>query len=69
MQDGGPVLPRPGPDPTAATQLGLATAARFLPMLLFGPLGGLIADRADKQRIMFVTQTLSGLLAGAFRRG
>ena len=50
----------------SGTQLGLATAARFLPMFLFGPMGGLIADRMNKQRVMYVTQTLQGLLAGTF---
>ena len=50
----------------SGTQLGLATAARFLPMLLFGPAGGLFADRMDKRRVLYVTQTLSGLLAGAY---
>jgi MFS family permease len=48
----------------SGTQLGLTTAVRFLPMFLFGPLGGVIADRMDKRRVMFITQTLSGLLAG-----
>jgi MFS family permease len=50
----------------SGTQLGLTTAARFLPMFIFGPVGGLFADRLDKQRVLYVTQTLSGLLAGAF---
>jgi MFS family permease len=50
----------------SGTQLGLTTAARFLPMLLFGPVGGLFADRMDKRRVLYVTQTLSGLLAAAF---
>src|SRR5580658_1735172 len=50
----------------SGTQLGLATAARFLPMFLFGPLGGVIADRMDKRRVLYVTQALSGLLAAAF---
>src|SRR5579864_8949011 len=50
----------------SGTQLGLTTAARFLPMFLFGPLGGVFADRLDKRRVLYVTQTLSGLLAGAF---
>ncbi len=48
----------------SGTQLGLTTAVRFLPMFVFGPLGGVIADRMDKRRVMYVTQTLSGLLAG-----
>jgi MFS family permease len=50
----------------SGTQLGLATAARFLPIFVFGPLGGLFADRMDKRRVLYVTQTLSGLLAAAF---
>ena len=50
----------------SGTQLGLATAARFLPMFLFGPLGGVFADRMDKRRVLYVTQSLSGLLAGVF---
>ena len=50
----------------SGTQLGLVTAARFLPMFAFGPLGGVFADRMDKQRVLFVTQTLAGLLAAAF---
>jgi MFS family permease len=50
----------------SGTQLGLTTAARFLPMFLFGPLGGVFADRMDKQRVLYVTQTMSGLLAAVF---
>ncbi|MGH8995846.1 MAG: MFS transporter [Acidimicrobiales bacterium] len=47
----------------SGTDLGLITAARFLPMMLFSPWGGLVADRIDKRRILYVTQTLAGLLA------
>jgi MFS family permease len=50
----------------SGTQLGLTTAARFLPVFLFGPAGGLFADRLDKRRVLLVTQTCAGLLAGAF---
>ena len=50
----------------SGTQLGLTTAARFAPMLIFGPLGGLFADRLDKRHVLYLTQTLQGLLAGAF---
>jgi MFS family permease len=46
--------------------LGLVTAARFGSLFLLGPWGGLIADRLDKRRVLYVTQTLSGLLALAF---
>jgi MFS family permease len=50
----------------SGTQLGLTSAARFLPMFVFGPLGGVFADRMDRRRVLYVTQTLSGLLAGVF---
>ena len=50
----------------SGTQLGLAIAARFLPVFLFGPLGGVFADRLDKQRVLYLTQTLQGLLAAVF---
>lgn len=50
----------------SGTALGLATAARFVPIFLFGPWGGLVADRLDKRRILYVTQSLSGVLALVF---
>lgn len=50
----------------SGTVLGLTTAARFVPILLFGPAGGLFADRRNKRRVLYVTQTLSGLLAAVF---
>ena len=50
----------------SGTQLGLATAARFVPVLFFGPWGGVVVDRLDKRRVLYVTQTASGLLALAF---
>jgi len=50
----------------SGTQLGLTTAARFLPMFIFGPIGGVFADRMDKRRVLYVTQTLAGLLAAVF---
>jgi MFS family permease len=50
----------------SGTDLGLVTAARFLPILLFGPAGGLFADRRNKRRILYVTQALSGVLAAIF---
>ncbi|MDX6342643.1 MAG: hypothetical protein QOH87_2781, partial [Trebonia sp.] len=50
----------------SGTDLGLVTAVRFLPILLFGPAGGLFADRHNKRRILYVTQTLSGVLAAIF---
>ena len=50
----------------SGTILGLAIGARFAPLFLFGPLGGVIADRANKRNVLFVTQALSGLLALLF---
>ena len=50
----------------SGTQLGLTTAVRFLPVLVFGQAGGLFADRADKRRVLYVTQTCAGLLAAVF---
>src|SRR5579884_1467164 len=43
--------------------LGVVNALQFLPMLLFGVWGGVIADRADKRRLIMVTQSLMGGLA------
>src|SRR6202050_422307 len=34
----------------SGTDLGLATAARFVPIFLFGPWGGVVADRLDQRR-------------------
>ncbi|HEY1704220.1 MAG TPA: MFS transporter [Trebonia sp.] len=50
----------------SGTQLGLTLAVRFLPMLLFGPMGGLFADRRDKYRILYVTQALAGSVSAVF---
>ena len=50
----------------SGTALGLVTAVRFTPILLFGPAGGLFADRRNKRRILYVTQTLAGVLAAIF---
>jgi MFS family permease len=43
--------------------LGIDTALAFGPILLFGPLGGVIADRFDKRRILIGTQFAYGVLA------
>jgi len=52
----------------SGTQLGLTTAARFLPMFLFGPLGGVFADRMDKRRVLYVTQDAVRAARGGLRR-
>src|SRR5215208_1505158 len=38
--------------------VGATTALQFLPMLLVGAWGGLIADRVPKRRLLLLTQTL-----------
>ncbi len=47
----------------SGTQLGLVIAAQFLPILVFGVWGGVIADRFDKRHILYFTQSSSGILA------
>ena len=49
----------------SGTWLGLVIAFQFLPMLVLGPMGGVVADRVDKRRFLFFTQALSGLLAAS----
>ena len=43
--------------------LGVTVALQFLPMLLFGMWGGLLADRSDKRRLLIAMQIAGGLLA------
>jgi MFS family permease len=42
----------------SALLVGLVLAAQFLPVLVAGPLGGVIADRYRKRNILLATQTL-----------
>ena len=43
--------------------VGMTTALQFLPILLFGAWGGLLADRFAKRRLLIVTQALMALPA------
>lgn len=43
--------------------VGALTAVQFLPILVLAPRGGLVADRMDKRRILYVTQSLASLIA------
>lgn len=43
--------------------VGLATALQFLPMLLLGAWGGLLADRMSKRRLLMITQSLMAIPA------
>jgi MFS family permease len=49
--------------PNPAIALGVTTALQFLPMLLFGLYGGVLADRYDKRRLLIGAQVAMGLLA------
>ena len=53
----------------SGTALGVVTALQTLPVLLFGPWGGVIADRLPKRSILYATQAVSAVASlslGAF---
>ena len=43
--------------------LGITTGLQFLPVLLFGLYGGVLADRYDKRRLLIGAQAVMGVLA------
>ncbi|KOG65776.1 MFS transporter [Streptomyces griseoflavus] len=45
----------------SSAAVGITTALQFLPMLLFGLYGGVIADRVSKRGLLLVTQASMGL--------
>jgi MFS family permease len=47
----------------SALMLGLLGFAAQIPILLFGPLGGVWSDRMDRRRLMMITQTLAMIQA------
>lgn len=47
----------------SGTILGTVLALQFLPILLFGPMAGVLIDHFPKRTILYVTQSLSGILA------
>ena len=47
----------------SGTALGLVLALQFVPVLIVGPFGGILADRFSKRRLLMVTQSGFGLLA------
>lgn len=47
----------------SGSALGIVTALQYIPILLFGMLGGLAADRFPKRTILFLTQSAAGILA------
>jgi MFS family permease len=49
--------------PSPGVALGVVTALQFLPMLMFGLYGGLLADRYDKRRLLIGAQAAMAVLA------
>ncbi|MEZ0075204.1 MFS transporter [Planotetraspora sp. GP83] len=47
----------------SGSALGVTVALQFLPIMLFGLWGGMLADRYPKRRVLVVAQSLMGLLA------
>ena len=47
----------------SSVDLGFAIALQYLPMLVIGSYGGVVADRHLKRPILYFTQTAAGLLA------
>lgn len=47
----------------SGTILGLAVASQFVPILIFGAWGGLIADKFNKRHVLFITQSVFAILA------
>ena len=44
-------------------QLGTVLALQFLPAMFLAPLGGVLADRVDKRKILMVAQVVAALQA------
>jgi len=47
----------------SSTALGIVTALQFAPTLVFSAFGGLLADRFDKRKLLFITNAGSGIVA------
>ena len=45
--------------------LGLVTSLQFLPLLVAGPWGGVVADRFDKRSVLIATQSAMAVVAAA----
>ncbi|HEY4418093.1 MAG TPA: MFS transporter [Pseudonocardia sp.] len=49
----------------SSAAVGVTMAMQFLPMLLLGVHGGMLADRFPKRTILIITQSLNGALSGS----
>jgi hypothetical protein len=49
----------------SVTAVGFTVALQFLPSLLLGPWGGMVADRFSKRRILILCQSAAAILAAA----
>jgi MFS family permease len=47
----------------SGVSVGLTAALQFVPIMLFGAWGGLLADRMPKRRLLTITQTLMAIPA------
>lgn len=47
----------------SAFWVGFATFAQFAPQMLLGPVGGAIADRANRRKVLIMSQTLMAIVA------
>ena len=47
----------------SGTALGIVSALQYIPILLFGTLGGVVADRLPKRTVLYFTQSAAGILA------
>lgn len=49
----------------SGTDVGVVVALQFLPLLVFGPYGGVIVDRVPRRRLLLLTASASTVLATA----
>jgi MFS family permease len=47
------------------TEIGIITGFFFLPTLVVGPMGGVLADRAERRTVLVAAQLFAALLSGA----
>ena len=57
------VMELSGSQSRAAVWLGTITMLQFLPLLIFAPFGGVVADRVSRRRLLVVTQSAASLQA------